>query len=335
MIKKSSYTVLLSAIFALMTVLSTAQDMQFAQYYSAPLFLNPAFTGANVCGRLSTNIRNQWPSIPGGYISEMVSFDHYLVNNGVGVGLLFTNDKAGSGRLRSTSAYGSFSYELVINRNLGFRFGMQGGVVNRSINFYDLLFGDQIARGNAPVSVENPPANRTFADFNTGVLAFTRRYWLGMSFHHITQPNESLVSNESKLPMKFSLHGGGKFLVSGDADDPKTARYISPSFNFRSQAKFDQLDMGCYVTRDKLNIGMWYRGIPLFKAYEKGYPNNDALVIIVGVTLDRFNIGYSYDHTISWLRGLTGGAHELSMSYQFCKMKKRKRKTFPVACPKF
>ncbi|MFZ5554083.1 MAG: type IX secretion system membrane protein PorP/SprF [Bacteroidota bacterium] len=335
MIKKITYKTVATFLLLSFAWQASAQDMQFAQYYSAPLYLNPAFTGANVCGRLSTNVRNQWPSIPGGYVSEMVSFDHYLVNNGVGLGVLFTNDRAGSGRLRSTGVYGSFAYELVVNRNLGFRFGMQGGIINRSVNFYDLLFGDQIARGNASISIENPAQAVTIADFNTGMLVFSKKYWAGMSFHHITNPNESLLGAESRLPMKFSLHGGTKILVSGDADDSKTTRYISPTFNLRSQAKFDQLDIGCYLTRDKLNIGLWYRGIPLFKAYQKGYPNNDAIVVIAGVTLDRFNIGYSYDHTISWLRGLTGGAHELSLSYQFCKMKKRKRKAFPVECPKF
>lgn len=93
--------------------------------------------------------------------------------------------------------------------------------------------------------------------------------------------------------------------------------------------------LGCYYSKGVLNIGVWYRGIPIFKAYKKGYPNNDALCFIVGIAKDRIKMGYSYDQTISWLGGNTAGAHELSVSYQMCKPKKKKKKSTLIFCPKF
>jgi hypothetical protein len=93
--------------------------------------------------------------------------------------------------------------------------------------------------------------------------------------------------------------------------------------------------VGLYYLKNKLTLGLWYRGIPGFKKYADGYPNNDALVFLIGAKHERFSIGYSYDYTISWLRGNTSGAHEISMSYEFCIMKKKKRKAIQVACPKF
>lgn len=311
-----------------------SQDMQFSQYYAAPLYLNPAFSGANVCARLSSTIRNQWPSIPGGYVSELVSFDHYLQAQNIGVGVLFANDRAGSGKLKQTSFSALLAYELAISRKFAMRFGFQAGGGMRSINFNDLIFGDQIARGGNVSTVEALPISKAFVDFSTGVLAYSKNYWLGIALHHITKPNESLQSDESKLPTKFSLHGGYKLKIKGEEDMPNGAHYLSPTFNFRSQGKFDQLDIGAYYNYHIFNLGLWYRGIPLFKSYARGYPNNDALVFLVGLKIDRLQIGYSYDWTISWLRGSTFGAHEVSFTYQFCKFRKRKSRPI-VQCPKF
>jgi len=332
--KKLKNTVKIFLLFIVFLPEARAQDPQFSQFYSAPLYLNPAFTGANVCARVSTNVRNQWPGIPNGYITEQVGFDHYSNSAGLGLGVLFTNDHAGSGKLKSTAFSGLVAYEFIANRNLGFRVGFQAGGVIRSVNFNDLLFGDQIARGGNVPTVIDPTQTRAFVDFSTGFLTFTKKSWIGISIHHITQPNESLLDDEAFLPRKFSLHGGTKILLRGEESEPENSYFVTPAFNFRSQAKFDQLDLGCYFSYKIFNAGLWYRGIPVFKEYKKGYPNNDALALLGGLTIDRFNIGYSFDLTISWLRGNTSGAHELSLSYQFCKLTKKRRKV-TVSCPKF
>src|SRR6185295_8896805 len=97
----------------------------FTQFYAAPLFLNPAFAGANVCARFSTNYRNQWPNIKKAYITEVVSFDQSILGRNSGVGILLVNDKAGSGELRSTKFAGQYSYEAMLTRRLAIRFGVE------------------------------------------------------------------------------------------------------------------------------------------------------------------------------------------------------------------
>ena len=42
-----------------------AQDPQYSQFYAAPQYLNPAFTGMTIQDRIVINYRHQWPSIPG------------------------------------------------------------------------------------------------------------------------------------------------------------------------------------------------------------------------------------------------------------------------------
>src|SRR3546814_4214408 len=56
-----------------------AQDPHLSQYYSSPLFLNPALTGMfNGEFRISGNQKTQWGSITNPYSTSVASFDALL-----------------------------------------------------------------------------------------------------------------------------------------------------------------------------------------------------------------------------------------------------------------
>ena len=166
MIKKARIVVF---IFLISHFVGLAQDMHFTQFYAAPVYLNPAFTGANVCGRVTMLYRNQWPGIKKTYSSYLLSMDHYFVRQHVGTGLLLAVDEAGSGDLRTTLINPSFAYEAKIGRLWGVRAGLQPGVTIKSINFNKLLFGDQIGRAGASgasqiQTVEAPTQTKTYVN---------------------------------------------------------------------------------------------------------------------------------------------------------------------------
>lgn len=322
--------------------LSYAQDMQFTQFYASPLYLNPAFTGANVCSRAILVYRNQWPNIKTAYKSYLFSMDHFISKQNLGIGLQCAVDEAGSGGLKTTMINPSFAYETKINKTVAMRFGVQPGVTIKSIHFDRLLFGDQIYRGgNAGASsvntVENPTQNRAFFDIGAGALIYTSKYWIGSSFFHLTRPNESLLSGGtvSTLPIKYSVHGGAKFELNEEERDPNLKRSITTVLHYKGQGEFDQFDIGVYYTQLGINLGLWYRGIPGLKAYKPGYRNDDAIALIAGFQQERFSFGYSYDITISQLHRLTKGSHEITLSYQFCNPKKKKVTRVLISCPKF
>jgi type IX secretion system PorP/SprF family membrane protein len=328
-------------IFFLIFILSIAdvkgQDMHFTQFYSSSLYLNPAFTGADVCSRFSATYRNQWPGISKAYKSYLASYDHYLTEYNLGIGLLFGNDVAGTGELRTTIINPLIAYEATLTKKLNVRVGVQPGLGIRSINFNNLIFGDQIARGGNVSSVETPTQTKAYFDIGAGMLFYGRNYWGGLSFYHLNKPNQSLMGETglSVLPIKYSLHGGYKYSVNPDEKEEVQQKSVSAAFNYRGQLEFDQLDIGFYYTQYVFNIGLWYRGLPGVKAYKPGYANDDAIALIIGVKTDKFNIGYSYDATISLLSAKSGGAHEITISYQICKLKKKKKKRLLVPCPKF
>ena len=313
-----------------------AQDMHFTQFYSSPLYLNPAFTGSDVCGRVALVYRNQWPGISKTYRSYLFAADHYIQKYNLGIGLLLGNDVAGTGELKTTIINPSIAYETRMGKRVGFRFGVQPGIGIVSINYNKLLFGDQIARGGNVPTVEVPSQTKTFFDIGAGALIYSEKYWLGTSFFHLNTPNQSLTGNEDGiLPIKYTVHGGAKFSINKDEKEEIKKKSISGVFHYRGQKEFSQLDLGIYYTRYVFSLGLWYRGIPWFKAYKKGYSNNDAVAIVAGVKTKRMSIGYSYDYTISKLAFLTNGAHEVTLAYQICKANKKKKYKLLIPCPKF
>ncbi|MBL0127326.1 MAG: type IX secretion system membrane protein PorP/SprF [Flavobacteriales bacterium] len=315
----------------------TAQDAQFAQFYAVPTYISPAFAGTGLQTRMGLAVRDQWPAFPGAFVTTNLAVDHYMPDINSGIGLLVTHDKAGSGALRYTSIAGQYAYEIELKRKVFLRPALQLGWVNHAVDYSKLIFGDQLARGGDVGTYEYLRGTSiSYADFGGGLMLFTPRYWTGISFHHLNRPNQSLIGNETRMPVKFSMHGGWRTNLRTPVirDHPQS---IVLAYNYRSQGKYDQLDIGGYFERDPFYAGIWYRGIPLFKHYEAGYSNRDALSLLVGAIVNDLRIGYSYDITISRLAGQSAGAHEITLGYAFAQQSKKRAmsKRRIVPCPKF
>jgi type IX secretion system PorP/SprF family membrane protein len=308
-------------ILSLMTLKTAkAQDPEFTQFYANPLYLNPAFAGSNICPRVCINYRNQWPAIQGTYITTSASFDRFVYKIKSGIGLLVTNDKAGKGTLNTTNISGIYSYQWRPTRNLSVNIGFQATYAEKKLDWNKLTFGDQIDEGRGFVYNSNEIQGRSkksYADFSAGAIMFSKRYFIGFAANHLTQPDESLVSSPSKLPMKYTAHAGAIIPVGGKGSEAT----ISPNILFQKQQDFQQINLGIYITKGSLVGGLWYR-------------NNDAIILLLGFQQGIFKIGYSYDVTVSKLTNASAGSHELSLGFQFF-CKKPKPKYRPGVCPSF
>lgn len=323
-----------------------AQDPQFSQFYAAPLYINPAFTGASGYTRLGVNYRNQWPNLQSSFKTFSFYMDHYLYGANSGIGLIVTTDREGTAGLKSTSIGGSYAYQLKINDNLVFRPGIQYSFVNRNAGFQDLVFANQIDpitgaidRTITDPSIANQDLSISFGDVSVGGMLYSRRLFFGAALQHLTEPNQSLIDGDSPLPQRLTIHGGIKFnLGNGPLRKDLTYTYaersITPVFQYKTQGQFSQLDVGAFLHLEPLNLGVHYRGVP-FKQFNN-FPNNEAIIFSLGVTTNNFNIGYSFDYTISELGIEAGGAHEFSMSYflDFNKPVKVPRDRWRIPCPK-
>lgn len=349
MLKSQINIVFFTLIPILLAGESFGQDAQYSQYYAAPLYLNPAFTGSELATRVGLNYRNQWPGLDANFNTFSAYYDTFLEDYNTGVGFMVTNDVEGAAGLRSINISGLLSYELKLAEGAYFRPGFQASYIRRDLGFYDnLIFANQIDPGNPfghllpgdDLAGFGEPVN--LLSVSLGGLFFTENFWFGLSTHHINQPNQSfLEEGVSHLPIKYSIHTGyrislGRGAMKRDFTHTYKQRYFTPTLNYKRQGPFEQLDLGAYFYLEPVVFGLWYRGLP-YKPVEK-QSNRDAIVMMVGFNLPSgVNMGYSFDYTISQLGIQSGGAHEVSLSYVFPVKNPgapRKRDTI-LPCPKF
>ena len=332
------------------------QDPQFTQFYAAPLYHNSALTGSGYAPRIILNYRNQWPSLNANFVTQSFSIDHFIEKANSGIGLLVLNDAKGN-RFKNTEITGLYSYQLKISEANHLRFGLQGSYSIRGFDSNGLVFGDQINnsgifRNYSEDRLSNLNYNNAKKfDIGSGLLFYNKNYYVGFAANHLAMPTFKFLGDsanvkfgtvEGRINRKFLVHGGYNIplnQVFGNSKNTEKEFTLTPTFLYKKQGEFSQLDLGAYVTYTPLTMGLQYRGIPLKKVFSN-FPNQDAIAVLVGFRYDNFSIGYSYDLTISGLGLQSGGSHEVSLSYQLNKfdndnspyLKQRKKE---LACPKF
>jgi type IX secretion system PorP/SprF family membrane protein len=334
-VKKSTLIIFIAALLQLgaINVLKAQIDPHFSQYYAYPLWLNPALTGV-VDGdmRINLNAKDQWTGISNGYKTGAVSMD-FRPTDKVGVGFNVINQAAGTAGFNYFAAYGSFGYGIAISEdgNKKLHFGLQAGLINRSFDPSKLQLDDQYnpITGYDPTapSFENfTTTSATVFDASAGIFYYDENpesranLFGGVSIAHLTNAKDPFTVEgiNSKLPVRFTLHGGIRIKASDNFDVTPHAIYISQQKNqikalgAYSELKFED-DKG-------LILGAMYR-------------INDAAVADVGYHINSLIIGVSYDFNTSALNGATSGqgGFELSISYVF---RKHLKGPAPI-CPRF
>jgi type IX secretion system PorP/SprF family membrane protein len=329
LVKRNIY--LLVLLLAICTD-SFGQDPTFSQFYANSLYLAPSFAGATPEYRFSLNYRNQWPAVPGVFHTYSISFDKAMPNFNSGIGVLATYDVAGSGNLSTTNIGLIYSYDINLNDDWHIRPGINFKFYYLGLDIYKLVFNSQITGSGTSPSVTPPPFdNVADVDFATSALAYNERFWGGFTLDHLLTPKTSFYGNDATVPIKFNMFGGAQ-IIKKTRLRQKMQEVMSIAFNFQTQGKFYQSDLGLYYYKAPLIFGLWYRGIPLVTSQA-----GDAIIGLIGIKTDQLHIGYSYDFTISNLIGSTGGAHEISLIYEFNnlsigQMRKRVR---AIPCPEF
>jgi len=329
MINKIMRSLVLVSAFILMGNTANAQDPAFSQFYSNPLYLNPAFAGAtpNGCPRAVLNYRDQWPGIGRTYVTYSASYDGHVDALGGGLGLIIAQDKSGSGNLNTLHASLLYSYHLEVNREFSVKAGFEASYRTLNLDWTNLTFGDMIDPTygfiyNTEEDIPNNAQNVSFPDFSAGLLGYSENFFAGFAVHHLTQPDQGFIS-VSSLPRKFTAHIGGNFPLSRYKNNVTT---ISPNFLYQKQQDFQQFNYGVYINRGPIVGGLWTRN---------SIKNFDSFIVMFGLVQEAFKFGYSYDITVSNLKNSnTLGAHELSFT-MFMPCRSRSKSFNTISCPQF
>lgn len=337
MVRRIIFSLMIAIAISGMTLPASAQDPIFSQFYANPIYLNPAFAGTNICPRVIMNYRNQWPSIPGSFVTYNASYDQYFEKLSGGLGIIAMSDMAGEGALTHNSISMMYAYRLALdNRNrYNINFSLQGSFYSKSIDWGKLTFGDMIdSRDGFVYSTSNLPGNASvsYFDFSSGMLYYSERFYFGVAVHHLTEPPNSFYDSDRSVHFrKYTIQTGYEIPIGGNRGVYQQ-QYPSlfPSLIYQQQQQFHQLNYGIYYHQTPMVVGIWYR--QFLSAPVGGY--SDAVVALVGFEYDKFKVGYSYDMTVSELSNVSGGAHEISFTLKFnCPEKGPKYKA--IKCPVF
>jgi type IX secretion system PorP/SprF family membrane protein len=310
-----------------------AQDFHLSQYDAPPLFLNPAMTGM-VDGqfRVHAHYRTQWAAVASKPFSTAgISFDMPVKK--FGVGLQIMNYKAGSSGYNVLSALVSVAYDVVFDKanNHHLALGIQGGILQKSVNTSQLTFGNQYSSANGGTFDMSAPSGEIFSntsytlpDFNAGFLYYFSKEnirfnpFIGLSASHLNQPNETFLGGTNKLPMRYYFHGGTKINVNEKVQ-------LVPKFIYMSQAKTHE------VTASLL-LHYFLKGSDTYLIFGPTIRSHDAAIIEAGLKKGKYTCRVSYDFNTSALKSESNhrGGFEISLTYIA-----HKNKPNPLAnCPR-
>ncbi len=339
MINKAKTIGLIGLLVFYVGLRTQAQDVHFSQYYANPLYLNPSFAGSIICPRIVANFREQWPNQSGKYTSYSASYDQHFDALSGGIGVLFLGDRSANGTVNTNAISVIYAYKVDLSKKVAMRMALQATFQQKTLDWNKLLFGDMIDPKYGYVYETQEDLkylSKGIADFSAGLVIYSDKIYGGFAVNHFTQPKEGFLTDDdefSRLPMKITAHVGAMFNLNKHKS--KTTKRIgdmsiSPNLIFQYQSKLSNgaayytMNYGAYFNVYPLTVGVWLRN---------GFDNVDALIFLFGLEYEFFKVGYSYDMTLSSLKG-SGGSHEISTQFKLpCPVKARRIRA--LNCPSF
>ena len=315
-----------------------AQDRHFSQFYSSPLTLNPALTGAfDGKYRVGALYRDQWRGLLeqpyqnfsfGADLRLDAPFSSKSNPDKLGLGLLFYRDIINSLDFSTTqiALSGAYHKSLDLGSTQFLSMGFQLGLSQRNVNYDNLTFQDQWNGVNGyslPRSERLPENNFGYSDLSTGINYSINpepkvAFFAGLAYHHFNKPNVSFFKGADipKQPLysRISAQLAAQFPINKEH-----TLMMSPRILVASQGPHFEVNAGTNfrIEVDKtygtsLHLGGWVRPVKNIDGF-----NIDAVVLMAGLEYNRVLLGFSYDLNLPTLQKYkrTANVFEISLIY--------------------
>jgi type IX secretion system PorP/SprF family membrane protein len=316
---KKIFTTLTVALAAITSVSFAQQDPQFTQFMHSKLIYNPGYAGTSQAICANVLYRQQWVNFPGAPKTGLVSFDMPIGQLPIAVGLNVMTDQIGY----SKTLFARLA--LAYNRPIGpgvLGVGVDVGILQQQFNgSWITPDGNQVHDATIPgytsgsgTGITNPGLNKLSYDLGFGAFySIANKMYVGISSTHLAaQDLKSSDSVKYKLARHYYLVGGYTFDLGQGGKHG-----INPNVKVKSDAASTQLDINLtYIYNRTFWVGVSYR-------------MQDAIAPMVGYRFlpnKSLKVGYSYDLTLSKIKGYSSGTHEVMLGYCF-NVKKPKKVT--------
>jgi type IX secretion system PorP/SprF family membrane protein len=308
------------AVAGFTSVLMAQQDPQFTQFMHSKLIYNPGYAGTSnaICANIL--YRKQWVNFPGAPSTGLLSADMRVIP-ALGVGINLMSDQIGADK----TFFGRVA--VAYNKNIGngtLGVGIDAGILQKQIN-QDWIApepgkNDVAIPGYAGQtgSSANPNLSKMTYDLGFGIFyQIPNRAYVGLSSTHLpaqTLKNGGDSDGKNGVDVKFAM-ARHYYIIAGYMHPLNPRNEIGANLKVKSDAATTQLDINLmYEWNRTFWLGVTYR-------------MEDAIAPMLGVRLlnQSLKIGYSYDYTLSKIKGYTSGTHEIMLSY--CLVKKKAKPT--------
>ncbi|MES2566658.1 MAG: type IX secretion system membrane protein PorP/SprF [Bacteroidota bacterium] len=317
---KKIFTTLTVALAAFTSVSFAQQDPQFTQFMHSKLIYNPGYAGTSEAICANVLYRQQWVNFPGAPKTGLLSFDMPIGQLPIAIGLNVMTDQIGFDK--TLFARLALSY----NRHIGagvLGVGIDGGVLQKQFNGtwitpdgtdkYDPTI-PAYTSGTGTNTATNAGLNKLSYDFGFGAFySIANKMYVGISSTHLAAQDIKASSDvKYALARHYYIVGGYTFDLGEGGKHG-----INPNVKIKSDAASTQLDVNLtYIYNRMFWVGVSYR-------------MQDAIAPMLGARFLKdksLKVGYSYDLTLSKIKGFSSGTHEIMLGYCF-NVKKPKKVT--------
>jgi len=306
-------------LLAIMPYVTGQQFPMYSQYIMNGFLLNPSYAGSDYYTTFGLTVREQWLGIPDAPSTYAAAFQTRILNNSyitktttvrkkidrptkggrVGLGGYVFSDH--NGIMHRTGFQFAYAYHLPIEDEKQLSFGLSLSAYQYFVDINGAVMPEDVY----DEFLANYDQVVYIPDANFGVSYTTRRFFAGFAMTNLLR-GTLMIGNggengNSQLGHYF-LTGGIKFYPGS------TDWIIEPSVMIKSSdmlLKALQLDI---TTRVYYKEDYWL-GV--------SYRTQDAVILLAGVKVDRFYLGYAFDFTLSDIRSYTYGTHELTVLARF------------------
>jgi len=298
---KKLFTKIAIAVAGFTGVAVAQQDPQFTQWMHNRLIYNPGYAGTSgaICGVLQ--FRQQWVNFTGAPQSIAVAGDMPIQGLPLGVGLNIISDKIGPMSTNFVRAAGAWNKKLA-GGTLGI--GLDVGMLQKSINASWIVPEPDKIDPTIPGSYgdngySNSSLNKVTYDLGFGAFyQIPGRFYAGLSSTHL--PAQTVGSGDIKYDMTRHY-----YVMTGYTYDFNPMNALGVNIKYKSDLAAGALDANLMYTWDKMiSAGATYRF-------------GDAAALLLGYQSRPFGggytakVGYSYDFTLSKVKGYSSGTHEI------------------------
>jgi len=286
----------------------------YSQYMMNKFLINPAVAGSEGYTAFNLTSREQWIGLKDAPMTNALSVQTRILRTSfiskdaairkrrrsstrsgkVGLGAYLFNDQ--SGLIRRTGLQATYAYHIFLGKGQ-LSFGLSGTAYQFRVDQEKLRLYDE-----SDEMILNLNSSMIIPDAHVGVYYSDPRLYVGLSASQLFQASLKFGNkgfDTYRLLRHYDLIGGCNIDVNDNI-------ILEPSFLLKTNEKLStQLDIGSKMY--------------FFENYWAGlaYRTGGTAIVMGGVKVDKFYIGYAFDYNFNSLMKHSYGSHEFMLAVKF------------------